>query len=50
MTGNAISNLSKAVESYTRHPTNMTHYQVFIIIKKNMKINMTIVMTIMMIR
>jgi protein toll len=27
MTGNAISNLSKAVESYTRHPTNMTHYQ-----------------------
>jgi len=25
MTGNAISNLSKAVEVYTRHPTNMTH-------------------------
>ena len=31
MTGNAISNLSKAVEVYTRHPTNMTHYQVQII-------------------
>ena len=32
MTGNKISNLSKAVESFTKHPTNMTHYQVFLII------------------
>ena len=32
MTGNAISNLCKAVEVYTRQPTNMTHYQVFIAI------------------
>ena len=44
LTGNAISNLSKAVESYTKHPTNMTHYQVFIIIK-----NMVIMITFMII-